>query len=532
MANEQHIDWLLEGVEAWNARLLQDDFTPDLADADLAEAILADANLDKANLAGANLVGANFVGANLDKANLAGANLAGANLVGANLVGANLDKANLAGANLVGTILVAANLNEVNLAGANLVSTILVAANLDEANLAGANLVGAILVAANLNEANLTDANLTDANLTDANLTDANLTDANLTDANLTDANLTDANLTRATFTNAAFNEAARSTIKDSVRIAVNITKPIESIGILRSEIDNIENNILNQGQPMRLYFRGEPCVYESLTPSVARKDGLVKHESEMIHALMSRHPEEFSDRLPSLAQWSIAQHHGMRTRLLDITRNSLTSLFFACEDCKDDKKPSVYADDQGQVDASLDGRVHVFAVPETLIKQYDSDSVSIISNFFKLRSEDQRAILDKTEGTKDSARNRLIQLIRAEKPYFDDRIDENDLSRVFIVEPQQSFQRIKAQESAYIVSARHLRFEPEYVNPSDSTPKVDIYRHYTLIVPEKRKPGLLKTLSNWGFTRERLFPGLESSAQVVNQEYADRARTGEVYQE
>jgi hypothetical protein len=29
MANQQHIEWLLEGVEAWNARREREDFVPD-----------------------------------------------------------------------------------------------------------------------------------------------------------------------------------------------------------------------------------------------------------------------------------------------------------------------------------------------------------------------------------------------------------------------------------------------------------------------------------------------------------------------
>ena len=35
MANEQHIEWLLEGVEAWNARREREDFVPNLAGVNL-----------------------------------------------------------------------------------------------------------------------------------------------------------------------------------------------------------------------------------------------------------------------------------------------------------------------------------------------------------------------------------------------------------------------------------------------------------------------------------------------------------------
>ena len=35
MANQQHIEWLLEGVEAWNKRFLEGNFTPDFEGANI-----------------------------------------------------------------------------------------------------------------------------------------------------------------------------------------------------------------------------------------------------------------------------------------------------------------------------------------------------------------------------------------------------------------------------------------------------------------------------------------------------------------
>ena len=431
------------------------------------------------------------------------------------------------------------SLSDADLAGLILIDADLAGADLTNAILADADLTDSTLVGADLTRANLTHADLTRADLTRADLTRADLTRADLTGATLTDATLTDA-----VFTNAILDDRARSTIQEPVRIAANITKPIMSIDIFISEVSAID--ALPVEQPMRLYFRGEPCIYGSLAPSAARKDSLFKHESEMLRALILRHPDEFGFSLPALAQWSIAQHHGLKTRFLDITRNPMVALFFACEECETRKeceackeredcekckackeckgaKVSQQSDDLNRIEP--DGRVHVFAVPETLIKQHDSDTVSIISNFFKLRNSDQKAILEETEG-ESAARDRLIQAIQAEKPSFKDNIDKDKdvLRRVFVVEPQHAFQRIRAQESAYIFSA----IDPDTIVDELPSEASGTYRHYTLRVPEGCKEQLLKQLGDWGFTRERLFPGLESSAQAINEEYADRPRSGE----
>lgn len=144
--NQEHLDKLNEGVDAFN-------------------------EWRQIDLRGASLSGVYLAGINLSDATLTGANLAGATLTGANLSGADLSEANLT----------EADLRDADLNGADL----------SEANLTGSDLTDADLRYANLRNANLSDADLVKADLSDADLTAANLTGANLTGANLTDTDLT-----------------------------------------------------------------------------------------------------------------------------------------------------------------------------------------------------------------------------------------------------------------------------------------------------------------------------------------------------
>ena len=78
MANAEHLKWLLEGVQSWNARRDREPFWPDLEGADVRAAFsdksYADAELlplAGIDFSGGNLKGTNFHRADLSKANLA-----------------------------------------------------------------------------------------------------------------------------------------------------------------------------------------------------------------------------------------------------------------------------------------------------------------------------------------------------------------------------------------------------------------------------------------------------------------------------
>ena len=134
MENPDHVKWLLEGVEAWNKRRRDQDFTPSLFAADLPGANLPGANLQRANLQGANLQEAELQGAKLRRANLQGANLQEAELWRADLREANLREANLQEANLQEVELQEADLREAKLQGAKLQGASLREAKLQEAD--------------------------------------------------------------------------------------------------------------------------------------------------------------------------------------------------------------------------------------------------------------------------------------------------------------------------------------------------------------------------------------------------------------
>ena len=135
MANEQQLELIKQGADAWNQWREQNQNEPiDLSDADLR---------------GLSLRQANLKGAGLQRAKLQFANLAGALLEGANLEQARMQ--------------------EVNLQGAQMESAVVKNCNLMESNLQNTNLQNADIQGSQFNE----DVMFAQTNLKGANLTDA-----------------------------------------------------------------------------------------------------------------------------------------------------------------------------------------------------------------------------------------------------------------------------------------------------------------------------------------------------------------------
>ena len=556
MANPQHIEWLLEGVEAWNARREADDFLPDFSHASLFAAFL---NADQLDMEGGNAVSVEEMMSTMGLSDIndpkelllhhvifAQETISiGEELISQSPTEASrfrsdsvepaiewpggripLANANLSFANFTGSHMSGADLRNANLWNADFRGATLRAAKLNNANLMGVDLTGSVLWDIDFSNADLRGADLTGADLRNAILIEAKFDHANLVGTDLSGAQPWRANLYNTNNTSTEQSQGPQSHISI-------ISSTEDLMKAVRDFEDQHSDNVT-------FYFRGESKQGWTLKPSVMR-EGFAPFESDMLLNLIARRPNDFTGRDTALEQWVLAQHHGLRTRFLDLSRNPLVSLFNSCWD---------------ELYGCHDGLLHIFAVPQHLIKPFNSDVISVIANFAKLPRDDQNLLLGKREGT-DSlyafrsagssairiaegvlfgrrgrgsgtepydyaeyhvAMHRLYRLIREEKPFFEERIDVRDLFRIFVVEPQQSAERIRAQSGAFLVSAFHERFERDEILKWN--PEIPVYAHYTLSIPSECKPGIMKDLRLLNITHETLFPGLDSSAEAITERY------------
>ena len=215
--------------------------------------------------------------------------------------------------------------------------------------------------------------------------------------------------------------------------------------------------------------------------------------------------------------------------------------------DLADKIKEAVDAGRKAAIEAGpKDGAVYLFSVPESRVKHYDSDTVSILSNLAKcgdiginidqneelatklkeeedvqMRHEDPRL---KTFNSKDGIQI-LLHQIREEKPYFQALINPFDLCRAFLVKAKHGNPRIVNQAGAFFLFGLQLTDvafgESLEKGKGEEVPRVPVeWIKKKLIIPEKFKADILKELELLGITDSYIYLGMEQYAKELKKKY------------
>ena len=269
-------------------------------------------------------------------------------------------------------------------------------------------------------------------------------------------------------------------------------------------------------------YYRGENRNYETLTPRIMRNPAIFENENLILAELMRERPGDFRETKTAFSQWMTAQHHGLPTRFLDVSKNPLVALFFACWDSQEEL---------------TDGRLVVFTMPNGpngLVIGHDQYHAALIANYAKLpqnEKEDLTGFATEIQAMKlDTHYKEMPGLIHLKDLILRDQPSDNlifqiedttianvgFLSRIFAVEPAQYPERVYAQSGAVITSG----FCTGYDEITYSMGRDEMEPPTKFRVPKECKNDILEELNILQVTEKTLFPGLDTSAKAIAQRY------------
>ena len=273
------------------------------------------------------------------------------------------------------------------------------------------------------------------------------------------------------------------------------------------------------------IWFRGESKSYPHIAPSLFRgnfneknKGISINDESKLIEKVFQFTPDLFSGCRNAIERLVTMQHYLLPTRLLDVTKNPLVALFFACNENEDDDGRVLFVKKQPQ---STDFALNIIA---TIIESFDHNDVVTIDDIYKILIE--RGLFNKSNDIKIVLKEKVNVCEIVTKPHF--------------YLPKYNNQRIKNQRGAVLcaqlfeffgdleIQKKSKRLLKSYINNKSNPRKINFkfHKQYSefsnlfgnnfFIIDKDYKTKILRELDNYGINEAVVYPEYEHQMQYI----------------
>lgn len=229
--------------------------------------------------------------------------------------------------------------------------------------------------------------------------------------------------------------------------------------------------------------YRGQANSSWALDASITREPKYLHNESQLYYDILSLKPDAFKEDHSVYERLITMQHYGMPTRLLDVSRNPLVAIFFACNNMEC---------------ANQDGTVFTFSPSKESFLNFENKKLRCLVKI--VENEDKSEICNNCY-TKSECPKGVVFSENSELPDF--------FSKNWFVKGVAKNQRINNQSGDFI-----------FVGLNGSQKELTYFPQKTIIIDSDSKRVLLEQLETLNIHGGSVYPDITHMSNYIKKKF------------